>query len=174
MSIGSLMPVPGRKVYAEFQALPAAGLGNFPDHVALSALPWTFFDRVVRIPAGPEAKAVMMLAGQYDPPHSGGFAHPCPLTGIKSGRVENFRVFIPAPPFPAGKGIDRKMYKRIKLQPLPGVLAGRRQNSRGISDIFFNKFSHISSPQAPSAPVSLSLHTGSSGSILIFPATCTP
>jgi len=38
-AIATVIPVPGRKVYAEFQAISPAGLGKLPEYVAPAFLP---------------------------------------------------------------------------------------------------------------------------------------
>src|ERR1039458_2810769 len=58
-----VVAVPGRKINAEFEALAAAGTGDFLDDVAFAILPEAVFDGVFGVLAGPEAEAVVVFGG---------------------------------------------------------------------------------------------------------------
>ena len=84
-----VVAVPGREVRAELQAVLAAGVGNLLDHVALAAPPRAVLDRVLGVLAGPEAEAVVVLAGEHQPAHAGLLGRADDLVGVEIGGVED-------------------------------------------------------------------------------------
>ena len=129
--VEGMMPVPGREIDAEFQPPPAAGVGEFPDNVARSVFVRAPGHGVVPIPAGPQAEAVVVLAGEDGPAHPGVPDAPGPLVRIQPRGSEAGGRLRTVPPLPAGEGVHRKMDKGVKLHPLPRQLPLGRDDENG-------------------------------------------
>ena len=142
------MPVPGREIDAEFQPPPAAGVGEFPDNVARSVFVRAPGHGVVPIPAGPQAEAVVVLAGEDGPLHAGGLDAVCPLVRIQPGGIEEDRGLRAVAPLPVGEGIDGKVDEGIEFRPLPSQLpgAGRHAEGPGVKLPFFQGFHGTRTP----------------------------
>ena len=91
------------------------------------------FDRVFREAGWPEAKAIVMLAGEDQFLHARLPRDADDLAGIEVGRIENVLTLIAVAPFLAGKSIDGEMSKTDELHLLPLKLAraGHRPDGAG-------------------------------------------
>ena len=74
----------------------------------------------------PEAKAVVMFAGQDQFFHAGVARRANDLLCVKIGRVENLFAFIPIAPFLAGECVDGEMQEAAKFSLLPRELSCAR------------------------------------------------
>ena len=79
---------------------------------------------------GPEAEAVVVLAGEDEAAHAGRFQGAGDGVGVERGGLKNVRVFVAVAPFLVGEGVDGEVEKRGELQLVPGHLAGRREGRR--------------------------------------------
>ena len=128
------MPVPGREIEPELQSRLAAGLGQLADDVALAAFVGAVLDRMLRVLAGPQTEAIVMLGREDDHFHPGVFARLDPLAHVELGRVEDRRVFRALAPLFVREGVHRVVDERDEFQLLPGKLRRRRPNIGGPLD----------------------------------------
>ena len=123
-AVEGLVSVPGGEIHAEFQPILAAGCGNLRHHVALAVFPGTGGNAVACVAAGPEAEAVVVLAGEDQA------LHPCipdsrsPLVRVQLHGVENGGGFGAVAPFLVGEGVDGEMHKGVELHLLQRQLPG--------------------------------------------------
>src|ERR1044072_2903807 len=103
-----MVTVPGRKIYAEFQAIFFTGSGQLFQHIAFAVLPFAFAYGMGTEFTGPEAKAVVMFSGDNDGFHTGQFSGTRPLAGIQLCGIEDLGVFIGMSPFRVRKRIGAK------------------------------------------------------------------
>ena len=83
---------------------------------------------MARVAALPQAKAVVVLHGDYHHFHSGAFHGLAPLVGIERLEVEYFRVFVTRAPFHAGKGVGPEVNKGYKFVFESAHLVGCRHH----------------------------------------------
>src|ERR1700761_8722416 len=119
------MPVPRRKIDAKLQSVFACRTGYIAYYVAFAVFPRAALDAVIRLPGGPEAKAVMMLGHQH---HvlctrvADGF-HPLiriELSGIECGRAGSAIA-----PLTVKKSIGGEVKDDAEFKILPGGLIRR-------------------------------------------------
>ncbi len=108
-----------------------AGLGDLFHHVALAVLPGAVLDRVLGIFAGPEAEAVVMLAGEHDAPQPGSLDRADDLVGVEIGGVEDLLRLIAVAPFAIGERIDREVEEGVAFYLMPGELPGGWNRAKG-------------------------------------------
>ena len=123
-AIAGLVPIPGGKIHSKADAARAAGLRCFCHHVAPPVFIGAGRHGMVGIPAGPQAEAVVMLAGENQPFHARGLDGLHPLLGIQLLGIENGGVLRAVPPFPIRKGVHGKMDKGVEFHILQGDLPG--------------------------------------------------
>ncbi len=124
-----VVAVPGRKVDAELQAVPPAGVGNLAHHVPLTALPGAVLDRVLRVLRRPQAEAVVMLGREDQPLHACLLRRAHNLVGVERAGIEDRFRLIAVAPFLVGEGIHREVQKAIELQILPRPLSRAGQGA---------------------------------------------
>ena len=130
-AVGRLIAVPWRKINAEFQSLASRSLGQLLDDVALAVAVGTEADAMIGCLRGPQAKAVVMFAGQDDTAASSGLQNLANSIGIEGARIENRRVFVAVTPFAIRERIDREVEKIVKLEFAPSDLRIRRKRAVG-------------------------------------------
>ena len=118
LPIQRAVAVPGGQVHPEPQPGPFAGLGRFFHHVAFAAPEGGILHAVLRIGAGPQAEAVVVLGGQDQPGHAGGLCRRRPLVRVQLFRVEDRFALRAVAPLLIGKGVHRKMDEGVKLHLL--------------------------------------------------------
>ena len=121
-AVAGVVPVPGGEVDPELQSGPAAGRRRLAHHISPAVFPGGIFDAVAGVGAGPQAEAVVVLAGQDEPPHPGAFRCAGPLVRVEMCRVKQGGAGGAVPPLPACKGVHPKVDEPIKLHLLPGQL----------------------------------------------------
>jgi hypothetical protein len=65
--------------------MPTAGVGEFPDDIALAGFPEAVFHRMVGKLGGPEAEAIVVFTGQNEGLHAGILERAHNLIGLESG-----------------------------------------------------------------------------------------
>ena len=110
------MPVPRREINAEFDAVFLTSIRQFPHDIALVR---GIGNTIISIAAGPQAKAVMVLARQDHALHARIDQRLYPLLTIEAGRVERTGRSIAIAPFLVSERVGSEMDKRIGLQLLP-------------------------------------------------------
>ena len=118
-AVESLVPVPGREVYAKLQSVFLACRGQFAHHVALSVLVRRVAYAVVGVVGGPQAEAVVMLGRDDDTFQSRLDKGLRPLLAIEPGGVEGFQFGVAVPPFAVVEGVQAKMDEGVCLHLLP-------------------------------------------------------
>src|SRR5579863_5662095 len=116
------MPIPGREIYAEAQAIFAGGARHVADDIAFPAAPRAPFHAVVRLLSGPQAKAIVMLGDEHHifcACRANGFH---PLLGIEFRRAENIGARRAVAPLAIEEGVGRKVNDHAELEILPGGL----------------------------------------------------
>jgi len=113
------MAVPWGQVDAEPKPVPAAGLRDLPHHIALTAAPGAARYRVVRVGAGPETEAIMVLRGEDELRHAGVHAGPRPLVRVERRGVEQGRVLGSIAPLTVGERVHPEVDEAGELQALP-------------------------------------------------------
>ena len=135
-SVGGSVAVPRRQVNAEPDAVLFARAGNLLHHIALPLLPRGGRHAVPGGLRGPQAEAVMVLAGQHHPLEPGVRQRLYNFVRIEIGRIEQLRLLVAITPFLPGKGIDGEMDEGIHLHIVPCQLSRRRNGSQHYRHVF--------------------------------------
>ncbi|PAV92943.1 hypothetical protein WR25_09910 [Diploscapter pachys] len=80
-AVAGVVPIPGREVQAERQAVAARRLLHFADDIALAVLVGAVADAMLGQHRRPQAEAVMMLGGEDDAGHASGLRRGDDLVG---------------------------------------------------------------------------------------------
>jgi len=128
------VPIPGRKVNAQFKAVFLTGSRQHRRHIPGAGGRHHAVLGVRRIE---KAEPVMMLRREDAGHDAGGFKGFAPLICIKPRRVVQGRAFLPCAPFAVRKGINSKMEKSRKTQLLPGDLAFLRPHLRQCLNVHY-------------------------------------
>ena len=81
-AVEGVIAIPGGEVHAKAQARAPAGVGDLLHHIALAALVGAGGHRVRGVAAGPEAEAVVVLAGEDQALHARGLKGGHPLISV--------------------------------------------------------------------------------------------
>ena len=127
-----VVPVPGRDVHAELEAVFPAGVGQFLQHVPLPVPPGGLGDGVGADGAGPEAETVVVLGRDNNALETGGFRRGGPLAAVQVRRVEQVFGLRPVAPFAPGESVGSEMAEHIHLHRLPFQLVGRGNGAVGL------------------------------------------
>ena len=119
LPVSGLGPIPGGQVDTELEAVTAGSLGNLADHIALASLPGRAGHAVLGVGTGPEAEAVVVLAGEDHPRHASGFKGLHPLVAVQVRRVEEGGILVAQAPFAVGHRVHAKVHESIHLHALP-------------------------------------------------------
>ena len=125
-----LVQVGGREVDPQLETLGARGLGDGPDHVALSAQPGARDDGLGRVARGPHAEAVVVLAHEDHESAAGALHGTDPLLGVERTGVEYRRVLPAIAPLDAPERVRAEVHEEGSLEPHPCALVGARQRLR--------------------------------------------
>ena len=131
-----MVAVPRRKIDAELESVPAAGIGQLPHQIPLAAAPRGVLHAVLGIGRRPETEPVVVLGREHHAFHSGGPERPHPLVAIQIRRVERRSRSIAVPPFHVVERIEPVMDEGVGFQLLPSELTGirHRKKRRGSFD----------------------------------------
>ena len=102
--------------------IQVTGFRDLPYHVAFPVLPWTLFHRMFRCFSRPETETVVVFRCQDHLPEAGILHRFHPLTGIKTGGIEQGRILLSVTPLPVGEGVDPEVEEGHHLQFLPAKL----------------------------------------------------
>src|SRR5258707_883809 len=128
------MPIPRAEIQPRRQTVTPAGIDEFSNDVALSALPGAGFHRVIRRPCRPKAKTVVMLGGENHPPRPRGLGGAGPLVCIKMRRTKKMRICAAVAPLLIRERVYAKMNKDYQFAALPCQLTRQRQRQNGSDD----------------------------------------
>ena len=124
-----VVPVPGRDVHAELEAVLPACVRDFPEHVSLPVPPGRLRYGVAAHRAGPQAEPVMMLGRDEDSLETGGLRRGGPLAAVQVRGVEEVLGLGSVAPFLSGECVRPEMTEHVHFHSLPFQLAGRRDGA---------------------------------------------
>ena len=123
-TIIGLMPVPGREIDCEFNAILFAGIRQFADNVSFSVFVRSVADTVLCQLRRPQTESIVMFRCQDHSFHAGFDKCLYPLLTVQTGRVECFRIGVSISPFTVVECVKSEVYKRIRFHFLPFHLFG--------------------------------------------------
>ena len=111
--------------------MAARGLCDFAHHIALARSPRAVADGVIGGRGGPQAEAIVMLAGEDDAAHATIGKGADNGVGIEGGGIEDVGILIAVAPFLVGERVDGEVEEGGEFERVPRELTGAGHGAIG-------------------------------------------
>ena len=127
--VARIVPVPGRNINPELQAVGRTGIGKFPQNVPLSVPPAALCHCMGTLRRRPQTETVVVLRRDDYALESGRPRHGRPLPAVQLRGIEDVFRLRPVPPFGTRKRVGTEVAEQVHFHLLPGDLVRRRAGS---------------------------------------------